>query len=107
MKTGRFKDNPNYLPRFYTPQCFTAVENIKNACDASGISMVDATYRWLLLHSELGPNDGLLVGASSMEQLEQNLNACSISTTDEFKLPSVALEAMNTAWDMTQDGAFD
>ena len=105
--TGRFKDNPNYLPRFYTPQCFTAIERIRNACDIAGISMVDATYRWLLLHSELGPNDGLLLGASSMDQLEQNLNACSISATDTFRLPTAVLEAMNSAWDITKENAFD
>ena len=105
--TGRFKDNPNYLPRFYTPQCFAAVESIKNACEAAGISMTDATYRWLLLHSELSHNDGLLLGASSIEQLEQNLNACSITDADDLKLPPAVLEAMNSAWDITKEGAFD
>lgn len=105
VMTGRFKDNPNYLPRFYTPQCFAALEGIRNACEATGITMVDAAYRWLLLHSHLRPDDGLLVGASSMEQLDQNLNACCITVGDT--LPPAVLEAMDAAWHITKEGAFD
>lgn len=75
VKKGRFKDNPNYLPRFYTPSNFEALSLIRTACDDeswagddnnnSNLTMVEATYRWLLRHSALTENDGLLLGASS------------------------------------------
>ena len=42
-----------------------------------------------------------------MDQLEQNLNACSISATNTFRLPTAVLEAMNSAWDITKENAFD
>lgn len=62
---GRFKNNPNYLPRFYTPANFKAIDLIRQACESEKLSMVEATYRWLLRHSALTGNDGILLGASS------------------------------------------
>ena len=73
MAQGRFKDNPNYLPRFYTDANFAAVRDIAAACDAHDMDMVQATYTWLMSASALQPGDGVLVGASSVEQLDSNL----------------------------------
>eukprot|EP00908_Phaeocystis_cordata_P000402 Transcript_10425.p1 GENE.Transcript_10425~~Transcript_10425.p1 ORF type:complete len:423 (+),score=75.82 Transcript_10425:147-1271(+) len=70
VPAGRFKDNPNYLPRFYTSPNFDALQAISAACDAAGLSVLDAAFCWLLRHSALGPEDGLLIGASSLAQLE-------------------------------------
>ena len=42
VAVGRFKDNPNYLPRFYTPANFAAVDAIRAACEAAGLSLVQA-----------------------------------------------------------------
>lgn len=61
VPAGRFKDNPNYLPRFYTDGNFAALQTISAACDAAGLSVLDATYCWLLRHSALTEADGLLV----------------------------------------------
>lgn len=95
---GRFKDNPNYLPRFYTGPNFEAVELIRQACDAASISMVEATYRWLLFHSSLGTNDGILLGASSVQQLDQNLAACKVAAP----LPGAVVAAFEEAWKVTK-----
>lgn len=99
---GRFKDNPNYLPRFYTDSNFDAVETIRKACDAEGITMVEATYRWLLRHSVLNGDDGLLLGASSLEQLDENLSGC--NAAEKGPLPDSVLSAFEAAWKLT-DGA--
>ena len=76
MARGRFLNNPNYLPRFYTEENFAALTPIREACAAAGISMVDASYRWLLHHSALGPQDGVLLGATNLDQLDANIRAC-------------------------------
>jgi aflatoxin B1 aldehyde reductase len=102
---GRFKKNPNYLPRFYTGPNFEAIELIRKACDNEGITMVEGTYRWLLRHSALGETDGLLLGASSVEQLEQNLKACA-AAKDKGPLSADVLAAFEQAWGLTKDGAF-
>jgi aflatoxin B1 aldehyde reductase len=101
---GRFKNNQNYLPRFYTDKNFAAIQLIKDACDKEDMTMIEATYRWLLSHSALGEQDGLLLGASSMKQLEENLKAC--KATDKGPLSAEILEAFEEAWKLTEEGAF-
>ena len=104
MKAGRFKDNPNYLPRFYTPSNFEAVGIIQDACAEANISMVEASYRWLLRHSALNGGDGLLLGASDMNQLKQNLIACSRAEAEE--LPQSVLDAFDAAYEIVKDDPF-
>ncbi|CAJ1352865.1 unnamed protein product [Effrenium voratum] len=93
---GRFKDNPNYLPRFYTEPNFDALAKIRAACEAASLSPVEATYSWLLRHSVLSAErgDGILLGASSTAQLEQNLGACQQPVT----LTAPVLAAFDGAW---------
>ena len=105
VQKGRFKDNPNYLPRFYTDRNFEAIDLIRKACDEEGITMVEATYRWLLRHSALDENDGVLLGASSVDQLTQNLSAC-LAAVEKGPLPQTILDAFHEAWEITKDGAF-
>jgi len=102
---GRFKDNQNYLPRFYTDENFAAMEVIREACQQHDVGMVSATYAWLLRHSQLGTSgaaDGLLLGASSPGQLEENLAAC-LSAQD---LPGPVVAAFDAAWEPCKPGAF-
>jgi aflatoxin B1 aldehyde reductase len=105
VKAGRFRDNPNYLPRFYTDSNFEAVDLIRKACEKDDITMVEATYRWLLRHSALDKNDGVLLGASSVAQLTQNLNACE-AAAEKGPLSPQLLQAFDEAWKITADGAF-
>jgi aflatoxin B1 aldehyde reductase len=109
-QSGRFKNNPNYLPRFYTPSNFQAVDRIRDACRREGIPMVEATYRWMLRHSALSGSDGLLLGASSVPQLDQNLRACAAAASQGGggggALPDSVLAAFDEAWSLTRDAAF-
>ena len=98
---GRFKDNANYLPRFYTDENFEAVERIRLACAEADISMVAATYAWLLNYSALREADGVLLGASSLDQLDVCLEACS----DIVDLPDNVRDAFDGAWAVTRPGA--
>mmetsp|Transcript_10744 Transcript_10744/g.11178 ORF Transcript_10744/g.11178 Transcript_10744/m.11178 type:complete len:382 (+) Transcript_10744:59-1204(+) len=93
---GRFKNNPNYLPRFYTSVNFDAIDIII-ASLPPGIDLVTATYKWLFCHSALLPTDGILFGASSLSQLDNNLAAYSYAQTSE-PLPEQTLQAFNEAW---------
>eukprot|EP00571_Detonula_confervacea_P012517 CAMPEP_0172307516 /NCGR_PEP_ID=MMETSP1058-20130122/8345_1 /TAXON_ID=83371 /ORGANISM="Detonula confervacea, Strain CCMP 353" /LENGTH=352 /DNA_ID=CAMNT_0013019697 /DNA_START=132 /DNA_END=1190 /DNA_ORIENTATION=+ len=106
VKEGRFKNNPNYLPRFYTPANFQALELIQSACKDADISMVEASYRWLLHHSALQGGekdvggDGILIGASSNQQLEENLRCCGSKDGQDGKLPQHVLDAFEAAWEI-------
>ena len=103
---GRFRNNPNYLPRFYTDANFAAVDLIRKACEEAGISMIEATYRWLLCHSALKGDDGVLLGASSLDQLDQNLAACQVAARENGgqveALPENVLQAFEEAWKLTE-----
>lgn len=101
---GRFKDNGNYLPRFYTEANFAAVDVIRRACAAADLDMVDASYRWLLRHSALSGDDGVLLGASSLAQLDANIAAC--ADDGGADLPPAVVSAYDAAWDRTRAGAF-
>jgi aflatoxin B1 aldehyde reductase len=109
VKSGRFKDNQNYLPRFYTDDNFNAINLIQKACDeeTEGITMIEATFRWLLRHSALsgGEQDGILLGASSLTQLDENLNAC-LAGMEKGDLPVGVLKAFDDAWAITEKSAF-
>ncbi|GMH89314.1 hypothetical protein TrVE_jg12204 [Triparma verrucosa] len=95
---GRFNKNPNYLPRFYTPPNFHALSLIKTACKNSSISLIEATYSWLLFHSSLTSSDGLLIGASNLNQLKQNLKAC----TDPKPLSQEVINSFDEGWDIIE-----
>jgi len=102
VKEGRFKNNPNYLPRFYTPASFQALEKIREACAEADLTMVEATYIWLLRHSALDAEngDGILLGASSMSQLDSNLQA--VEKAKSTELSEQLLKAFNDAWSVTK-----
>ena len=59
--------------------------------------MVDAAFRWLKYHSSLDATkgDGITLGASSMNHLEENVEAC-LKTE---KLPSSVVDALDAAWE--------
>lgn len=102
---GRFRNNQNYLPRFYTRENFAALDVLRRACEKENISLIEVSFRWLLRHSALSDTDGVLIGASSLEQLEENLKACAVSASEEGLPPSV-LQAFEEGWELTQEGAF-
>ena len=96
---GRFTHRPNYQGRYWKKSFFDAVELIKAAAAAHGISSIEATYRWLAYHSMLRGDrgDAILVGASKLHHLEQNM-----ATVKAGPLPQDVVEAFDKAWTITR-----
>ena len=96
---GRFARLKSYRDRYWKQSYFDAIGEIKKACEAENIPMAEAAYRWLVNHSmiksELG--DGILLGASRIEQMEQNLIAVT-----KGELPQSILYAMDSAWEIAK-----
>jgi aflatoxin B1 aldehyde reductase len=103
---GRFKKNQNYLPRFYTSDNFDALDLITSVCEEEGLTLIEATFKWLLRHSVLEEQDGVLLGASSTKQLDQNLKACLSAVDHEHPLSEKVLKAFDDAWQITEKSAF-
>lgn len=83
---GRFKNNANYLDRFYKDDTFQGLDFISKACKAADLSMTQATYSWMLHHSMLGDGDGVLLGASKFGHLDENLACCESASALPVKI---------------------
>ena len=94
---GRFKDNQMYLDRYWNDTYLQLDECVK-ACDEAGITMTDAAFRWLKYHSMLDPAkaDGIIIGASSMGHLKENVELCKAQSGP---LPDGVVAALDNAWD--------
>jgi aryl-alcohol dehydrogenase-like predicted oxidoreductase len=71
-------------------QDFAAVEKLKKIAADAGRSLISLSLNWLLHHSA---TDCIVLGASRLEQLEQNLEAC-----EQGPLPAQAVEACDQVW---------
>lgn len=96
---GRFARLKSYRDRYWKQSYFDALGEIKGACDAENVPMAEAAYRWLVHHSNMSAElgDGILLGASRIEQLEQNMAAAT-----KAKLPQSILDVMDEAWDIAR-----
>lgn len=92
-KEGRFTLRKSYPSRYWKPSFFEAVDIIRQAI--GDMNMVEAVYRWLGYHSNLDSSrgDAIIIGASRLSQLEQNLAA-----VDKGPLPDEIAEAFEKAW---------
>jgi aflatoxin B1 aldehyde reductase len=92
---GRFTHRPNYKDRYWKESFFAAMHALTAACEAEEVSLVAAAFRWLAYHSALDADagDGILIGASRLSQLEQNIKAIEMGP-----LPESIGEAFEVAW---------
>ena len=68
----RFDTNQQYVDRYWQGPNFAAVAQLKQLADKEERSLVSLALNWLLNHTQA---DGLILGASSLEQLQANLKA--------------------------------
>ncbi|MBM3749137.1 MAG: aldo/keto reductase, partial [Acidobacteria bacterium] len=62
-----------YLDRYWHPAYFDAVEELASIARSAGRSLISLALNWLLHHTR---TDCVILGASRLEQLDQNLEAC-------------------------------
>ena len=92
---GRFGRLESYRNRYWKKSYFEAVSALVASCRDVGIAPAEAAFRWLAHHSLLDrrAGDGIIVGASDMDQLEQNLTAA-----EQGALPETVVSAFDAAW---------
>eukprot|EP00122_Pirum_gemmata_P008536 Pgem_evm2s7871 len=102
---SRFKgDSPwvkIYQSRFMQENQFKAIDIIKQACQKANIPMAEASLRWLTNHSQLNSNlnDGLIVGASSMQHYNDNM----ASLTANTPLPDALVKAFDVGYELCKN----
>ena len=56
-----------YKDRFWKESYFEALNRVKDAAGAEGISLVEAALRWLYHYSALQDGDGVIIGGVSAQ----------------------------------------
>jgi len=79
----RFEGNKLYLDRYWHDDYFAAVEDLARIARAAGKTLVELAFQWLLSQAQV---DSIILGASRIEQLEENLKACQGGNLDESLL---------------------
>jgi len=94
---GRFSGESGsakmYRDRYVKDSYINALNDVKAVADKHGLKLTEVALRWCQHHSALIPTDGVILGASSAEQLEANC-------TDSAKgpLPQDVLDALDNGW---------
>ncbi|KAI9660481.1 MAG: hypothetical protein M1821_009831 [Bathelium mastoideum] len=72
---SRMKEMSQFQQMYINDVSLKLLEDLTNLCEKEGISVREATLRWVMHHSALGKDDGVILGGSA-EQVEENLDAC-------------------------------
>lgn len=94
--SGRFHEQANYAPRYWKRSYLTSMEVVQEACAAAGVSTTAAALAWMLHHGGLDPaaGDAVIIGASTLQQLAANLDACRSGPLDDS-----VVQALDAAWE--------
>ena len=90
-----------YRERYFRPSFLKALEMIEPAAKQHQLSLIEIALRWLVHHSKLnmdkskGGNDGVILGVSSLKQLEGNIEAL-----EKGALPEELLKVIDQAWEV-------
>ncbi|KAI9644098.1 hypothetical protein NHQ30_007450 [Ciborinia camelliae] len=99
--SGRYSDavgklGEMYRKRYWKESTFTALKMIEPVVQKHNLTMVETAFRWCMHHSALNilnGNDGIIMGASSVEQLDANLRDC-----EKGPLPEEVVKVLDEAW---------
>ncbi|EPQ51526.1 Aldo/keto reductase [Gloeophyllum trabeum ATCC 11539] len=88
-----------YRKRYFNDTYFRALQGIKAAGDKHGLTMAEIALRWVSHHSlmkrEYG--DSIIIGASSVKHIEQNLD-----DLEKGPLPEDVVQAVDEAWELVK-----
>jgi aryl-alcohol dehydrogenase-like predicted oxidoreductase len=91
IEGSHFDKNKMYLDRYWHADDFSAVEAVRDIAQKCGRSMVSVALCWLLHHTAI---ECVILGASKLEQLDQNLKAA-----EEGPLDAETLSALDKVWE--------
>lgn len=85
-------------PKFDKPSFHTAVRKIEAVTRPQNLDVLDASLRWLYCHSALKKADGIILGASSIEQLDSN-----VEVLGKGSLNSETVAVFDEVWDLVKE----
>lgn len=89
-----------YSNDYFHDLMFTAREMVRQHAEQHGIDGHVIGLRWIVWHSQLDADcgDGVIVGASSVKQLKENLDIL-----EQRPLPQDVVKVISVAWNMVKD----
>ncbi len=103
-ESGRFALRTNYRERYWKTEYLEVIDELIPACEAAGRTPTEAAFAWLVHHSMLDAarDDAIILGASKIDHLDANLQACS----DATPLPADILDLFDRGWARVEPGCF-
>ncbi|KAG8809906.1 hypothetical protein FRC17_003180 [Serendipita sp. 399] len=96
-KEGRFGGDSMmakmYRERYLLGAYADALETIREVAEKHQLRLSEVALRWVQHHSVLTPSDGVILGASSAQQLEDNC-----SDSEKGPLPDEVVATLDLAW---------
>jgi len=64
-----------YQARYFKDNYFEAIELLRPVAEKHNLTLLEIALRWMIHHSQLDykAGDGVIIGCSSIQQLESNL----------------------------------
>ena len=90
----------HYRPMYDKAAMHAAVRDLDAVLQPRSISMPEAALRWLCYHSELGGNDGVVLGATRTEQIEKN-----VAAARKGPLEDSVVDAFEKTWEAVREPA--
>lgn len=75
--------------KYDQPDMHTAVRDLLDTIEPQEISGAEACLRWLYYHSILGAEDGVILGASKISQIVQNMTDISKGPLPEIVVQKI------------------
>lgn len=89
----RYHEMPVFGNMYLKESNIVALKKMNEVCEGAGMSMMEATMRWFMHHAPLMSGDGVILGASSKEQVEGTLCAC-----EKGPLPEEVARGWDELW---------
>ncbi|KAJ7124547.1 Aldo/keto reductase [Mycena epipterygia] len=92
----------SYRARYWNEPHFKALEIVRSAIEKHNLTMAEVALRWISHHSLMSREhgDSVLIGASSLNHIEQNL-----VDLEKGPLPEEVLKALDEAWATVKSSA--
>ena len=102
---GRYSDTAkigaSYRKRYFRDATFDALRLIEPVAERHNLTLVEVALRWCVHHSALkmsnSGTDGVIIGVSSLAQLESNLK-----DLEKGPLPEEVVKVLDEAWLVTK-----
>jgi aflatoxin B1 aldehyde reductase len=83
-----------YSSMYDKPEMHAAITDLQDTIEPLRISGSQACLRWIYYHSMLGEGDGVILGASTISQIVQN-----VDNVSKGPLPDEVVEKIDSLWE--------